>query len=161
MPEAMPKTAGRESARLVVFSLDELRYAVSLEAVESVVRIVEITPLPGAPEIVLGAVNLHGEIVPVMNPRRRFGLPERSIALSDQLIIARSRARRLALRVDAVAGVFDYPQDDIVAAAAIVPGTQHVAGVVKLADGMLLIHDLDRFLSLEEEQRLEQALADA
>jgi purine-binding chemotaxis protein CheW len=151
----------RAVVSLVVFTLDGLRYAAALDAVERVVRAVEITPLPKAPEVVLGAVNLQGDILAVADPRRRFGLPERSLVPSDQLLIARTRSRRLALRVDSVAGVFDYPDADIVAAEAIAPGARYLAGIVKLSDGMLLIQDLDRFLSLDEEKRLTQALGDA
>ena len=146
--------------RLVVFELEQRRYALSLETVERVIRIVAVTPLPKAPEIVLGAINLQGRLIAVMNVRARFRLPDRSLALSDQLIIARTRNRPVALLVDAVAGVFEYPESQVVAAQALVPGTDYVAGVVRLSDGMLLIHDPDRFLSLDEEQRLDEALVD-
>ena len=63
---------------IVVFALDEQRYALHLLAVERVVRAVEVTALPEAPEIVLGVVNVKGRIVPVINVRRRFRLPERN-----------------------------------------------------------------------------------
>lgn len=80
--------------QLVVFTLDEQRYALHLAAVERIVRVVEVTPLPKSPEIVLGVVNVQGRIIPVVNIRKRFRLPEREIALSNQLIIA-SRSRRM------------------------------------------------------------------
>ena len=66
------------SNHIVVFTLDEQRYALHLLAVERVVRAVEVTALPEAPEIVLGVVNVKGRIVPVINVRRRFRLPERN-----------------------------------------------------------------------------------
>lgn len=58
--------------QLVVFAFDEQRYALHLSAVERIVRMVEITPLPKAPEIVLGVVNVQGRIVPIVNIRKRF-----------------------------------------------------------------------------------------
>jgi purine-binding chemotaxis protein CheW len=73
-----------------LFTLDAGRYALSLEVVERVVPALELTPLPTAPDIVQGVFNLHGRIVPVMNLRRRFGLPERAIELSDHLIVAQT-----------------------------------------------------------------------
>lgn len=154
---------GSSAARtqLVSFTLDGLRYAVPLTSVERVVRIVEIRPLPGVPPIVEGAVNLEGEIIAVIDPRVPFALPGRGVALSDQLVIARTRDRRVALHVESVAGVMDCADDDIVAARAVAPDTRYVAGVARLPDGMVLIHDLDRFLSVEEEQRVEEALRDA
>ena len=119
---------------------------------------VEITPLPKAPEIVLGAINLAGRIVPVLNIRKRFHLHERKPGLGDQLLIARTPGRTVALAVDAVDSVIQHSPDEVVAPPTIVPGLEYLAGVAKLADGMLFIHDLARFLSLEEEQALATAI---
>jgi purine-binding chemotaxis protein CheW len=147
-----------EADRLVVFTLEEHRYALSLSVVERAVRMVEISPLPQAPAIVLGVINLGGRIVPVLNVRKRFRLPERAPGLADQLLIARTPARSVALAVDAVDGVVQHHPDEVIAPPAIVPGLEYLAGVAKLDDGMLFIHDLDRFLSLEEEQALATAI---
>jgi len=144
--------------QLVVFTLDEHRYALSLSVVERAVRMVEITPLPKAPEIVLGAINLAGRIVPVLNIRKRFQLNEQQPALGDHLLIARTPGRTVALAVDAVDSVVQRSPDEVIAPPTIVPGLEYLAGVVKLADGMLFIHDLDRFLSLEEEEALATAI---
>jgi purine-binding chemotaxis protein CheW len=148
-------------ARLVVFSVDDSRYGLPLEAVERVVRIVEITALPEAPEIILGVINVQGRVIAVANVRKRFGLNEREPALSDQLVIARTPRRPVALIVDEVTGVLEYSRGEAVPAEAIVPGIDYVAGVVKLSDGMVLIHDLGRFLSLDEERNLDDAMANA
>ncbi|HYS43652.1 MAG TPA: chemotaxis protein CheW [Geobacteraceae bacterium] len=147
-----------DSDQLVVFTLDEHRYALSLSVVERAVRMVEITPLPKAPEIVLGAINLAGRIVPVLNIRKRFQLNEQQPALGDHLLIARTPGRTVALAVDAVDSVVQRSPDEVIAPPTIVPGLEYLAGVVKLADGMLFIHDLDRFLSLEEEEALATAI---
>jgi purine-binding chemotaxis protein CheW len=66
-----------DTTQLVVFRLDERRYALPLAAVERVVRSVTVTPLPGAPAIVLGGINVHGRVLPVLNVRRRFRMPDR------------------------------------------------------------------------------------
>ena len=142
----------------VVFTLDEQRYALHLSAVERVVRAVETTPLPEAPEIVLGVVNMEGRVIPVVNMRRRFRLPEREINLSDQFIIAHTARRTVALVVDVVSGVIEYSEQEVTTAERIVPGMQYVEGVIKLEDGMILIHDLDQFLSIEEEETLSNAM---
>lgn len=144
---------------LVIFTLDSQHYALHLTVVERAVRMVEITPLPHAPEIVLGVVNLQGRIVPVLNLRKRFHLPERTAGVGDQLLIARTSRRTVALVVDAVSGVVDHPVQETIVPATIVPGLEYVTGVVKLADGMLFIHDLDGFLSLDEEEALAAAIS--
>lgn len=143
---------------LVTFVLDDRRYALHMDAVVKVIRIVEISPLPRAPEIVVGVINIHGDVVPIIDARQRFGLPKREILLSDQLIIAYAGQRKVGLIVDEVEGVIEYAEQDIVAAKSILPDSEYVEGVLKLSDGLLLIHDLDQFLSLEEASSLEHAL---
>ncbi len=149
----------REKMRhLVVFALDEETYALRLDAVVRVVRMASVTPLPKAPEIVLGVVNVRGRIIPVFDVRRRFHLPAREIAVTDQLIIVRTARRAVALAADTVTGIREYPDEAVVEAERILPGLEYVEGVVKLADGLVLIHDLEQFLSLDEEESLHRAL---
>ena len=142
----------------VVFSLDERRFALRLAAVERVFAAAEIASLPAAPRIVLGVINIRGRVVPVVDVRKRFGLPTREIALSDQFILGRTGSRSVALLVDAVMGVVGLSQDETTHAGAIVPGLEYVEGVARLSDGMVFIHDLGTFLSLEETIALDVAL---
>jgi len=143
---------------LIVFALDRQRYALPLPVVDRVVRMVAITPLPKAPDIVLGVVNIQGRVIPVIDMRRRFRLPEREIALTDQLVVAHTVRRPVALVADAVEDVITCAEQSLIAAENILSKVEYVEGVVKLTDGLILIHDLDKFLSLEEESSLDQAL---
>ncbi len=148
-----------KSNQYVFFTLDEQRYGLHLSAVERVVSVVEITPLPEAPEMVLGVVNAQGQVIPVFNIRKLFHLPEREIALSDQFIIANTSSRTVALLVDAVIGVVEPSEEEMITAEKILPNMEYVEGVVKIEDGMIiLIHDLDEFLSLEEAKMLNDAM---
>lgn len=149
-----------ESVSLVVFRLGERLFALHLEAVERAVRLVDITPLPGAPEIVLGAVDVEGRIVPVLNVCRRFGMPERGVELTDQLLLASCSSRTVALLVESVAGVSSRPGSEIVRVEAVEPRAGYVEGILQLEDGMVLIHDLERFLSLDEQRVLATAMRD-
>ena len=146
---------------LIVFSLEDQRYALPLHEVERVVRMVAITPLPNAPDIIMGLVNFHGRVIPVINMRRRFGLPEREPSLSDTLIIAQTARRPVALVADAVLDVIACAVQNQIAAEDILAGVEYVEGVVKTTDGLIFIHDLDRFLSLEEEDSLDRVLETA
>ncbi len=148
----------RRLHQLVGFSLEGHGYAVPLSQVERIVHVVEVAPLPKAPEIVLGVVNFSGRIIPVVNIRRRFGLPPKETEIYDFLILALTSRRELAFMADAVAGVIDCPEEEIIAAEKIVPGLEYLQGVMRLKDGLIFIHDLDRFLSLDEEKYLAEAL---
>jgi len=148
-----------ERIQLVMFRLDEQRYALPLSAVERVVHAVEVTPLPGAPSIVLGAIDMAGCILPVLNLRRRFLLPEREIGLADQFLIARAGRRLVALVIDEAQGVIADEQAAVTGSDRIVPGLDQFHGVVKLDDGLVLIHDLEKFLSLDEARALDAAIS--
>ena len=142
----------------VAFTLDEGHYALDLSAVERIIQTVEVTLLPEAPDIVLGVINIHGKIIPVVNIRRRFHLPEKDIEPTNRLIIAHTLKRTVALVVDVVLGVIETPEDKVIKADTVLPGMDYVQGVVKMEDGMILIHDLNKFLSLEEEKTLDTAI---
>lgn len=143
---------------LLLFTLDDWRCALELSIVERAYRAVAVTPLPDAPDIVLGVVNVRGVVLPVVDIRKRFRLPEKNLTPDDKLIVARSSDRLVVLVVDSVTGVIECSGKDITVASAIVPGMEYVEGVARLKDGMILIHNLARFLSLEEKVVLEQAL---
>ncbi len=146
------------TSQIVVFALNDRRYGLPLSVVERIVRVVDVTPLPKAPDIVLGVVNVQGRVIAVINVRRRFRLPEREIALTDQMVIARTVRRAVALVVDAVTGVIECSDQQVVVAQDVLPELQYVDGVVKLDDGLIFIHNLDEFLSIEEEAVLDRAL---
>ena len=142
----------------VAFTLDEGHYALDLSAVERIIQTVEITLLPEAPDIILGIINIKGKIIPVVNIRRRFRLSEKDIEPTNRLIIAHTLKRTVALVVDVVLGVIETPEDRVVQTDTVLPGMDYVQGVVKMEDGMILIHDLNKFLSLEEEKTLDTAI---
>jgi purine-binding chemotaxis protein CheW len=118
-----------------------------------------ITPISSAPAILLGVVNFGGAVIPVMDVRQRFNLPEREISLSDRLIFARTKRRLVALTADTVTGVIECSAHSLTSAERILPELAHVEGVIKFEDGLILIHNLDKFLSLEEEAALDLAIA--
>jgi purine-binding chemotaxis protein CheW len=143
---------------LVIFSLEKQQFALHLFMVERIVRAVEITPLPQAPEIVFGIINMQGRIIPALNIRKRFRLLEREIEPSDQFIIANTSKRLVALVVDLVTGLIQHPVQEIISAEEILPGIKYIEGVVKIEGDIILIHNLEQFLSLEEEKTLDKVL---
>jgi purine-binding chemotaxis protein CheW len=149
------------TAHLLVFTLDGERYALALEHVSRVVRAAALTPLPQAPEIVLGILDLQGEIIPVIDLRRRFRLPERPIGCEDQFVVARTGLLNVALVVDGTQGVLDLTDLELIRPEEIVAGTEYLSGVTRTAEGLVLIHDLDRLLFPDEALRISQALEEA
>lgn len=144
---------------ILAFKLSGHDYAIPLADVERLWRMVALTPLPKAPPIVEGVINVQGRVVPVLDIRTRFRLPAKPTQPSDYLVVARAGTRRVALRVDRVVDVMAIDGDDVEDAAASVPQSEYVAGIAKMPDGLLLIHDLVAFLSEAEGATLAAALA--
>jgi purine-binding chemotaxis protein CheW len=163
--QPMPNQAMLNQAmlnQLVVFTLDAQPYALRLASVQRVVRSVEVTPLPKAPDIVLGVIDVQGTIVPVVSMRKRFSRPEPEANLSGQLILADTATRNLALVVDSVTGVVERTVEQVTQTEQIVAGAQYVEGITRLEDGgILFIHDIDCFLSKKEDQQLDGLMAQA
>jgi purine-binding chemotaxis protein CheW len=144
--------------QLVVWTLDAQRYALPLPAVERVVRAAAPTPLPDAPAVICGVIDMHAQLIPVVDMRLRLRLPPREVALTDLLVLAHGARRAVAFVVNAVLGVIDRPPDTL-PTDAVAAGDGCIAGIARLPDGIVLIHDLDRLLSLDEERTLDVALA--
>jgi purine-binding chemotaxis protein CheW len=148
---------------ILTFELDNRRHAFRAEDIVQVVQMVEISPLPGAPPIIEGIVNVRGTIVPVFDLRARLGLAARAIDPTQHLVILASGARSSAVRVDAADDFVSIPDSDIAASLADsgVKGaaSRHVAGIAATPDGTTVIYDLTAFLSQSETATLDDALA--
>jgi purine-binding chemotaxis protein CheW len=144
--------------QIVVFTLDELHYALPLPSVVRVIHAVEIRHLPKAPEIITGIINVKGRIIPVADIRKRFGLAAHEIDPDDRLIIADTGKRQVAILVNSVTGIRDLAPGQQEHASESLPFAEHLKGVAKIDDELVLIYDLEQFLSLDEEKQLEQAL---
>ncbi|SFW30462.1 chemotaxis protein CheW [Nitrosovibrio sp. Nv17] len=142
----------------LVFLLDDRRHALHLSVVDRVVHMVYVTPLPGAPDIVLGVVDMRGRLMPVVDVRKRFGLPGRRPAPADQLIVARMKQEPVALAVNDTLGIVECADQERIPVSGILPGVPYCNGVIRTRDGLILIHDLDAFLSLTEAAALDRAL---
>jgi purine-binding chemotaxis protein CheW len=145
--------------RYLLFTIDSARYAIAADAVLEMVRAVAVTALPGAPVAVAGIINVRGSVVPVFDMRLRFGAPQRRVVPEDHFVLVRATARTVALHVDAILDLMDLDANAITNATATLPSTKYIGGVAPMPDGLVLIHDVDTFLSGAEAQTLDTALA--
>lgn len=146
---------------VLAFELGTHLYALNVADVREVLRAVAITSLPSAPAVVDGVVDVRGEIVPVLNLRRRFGLPVQPPGPDEHMVLARAGERAMLLRVDAVRDVVRLTEDAVRALDGVIGGTAYVSGVVSLPDGLVMIHDPATFLSGAERDELDAAIAEA
>jgi purine-binding chemotaxis protein CheW len=143
---------------IVVFEVGGQRYGLAAADVDKLERAVTIVPLPRAPPIIEGVINVRGALVAVLDLRSRFRLPARPVEHTDHLVLARVDGRRVAIRADRALGLRRISPREVEDAATALPGVEYVAGVAKLDDGLVLIHDLRTFLSQAETEVLDAAL---
>lgn len=160
MMHAAPGKPASLFAQLLVFRLGGQRFALLLRDIDRIIRVVELTALPGSPHIIRGLFSLHGRLVPVADPRRRLGLPERELDLSDRIVVTGEDPRILGLLIGNDSELVECAAHEIVAADRIAAGSAAIDGIARLPDGLVLIHDLAKFLSAEEEASLAEALHD-
>ncbi|HEY9723591.1 MAG TPA: chemotaxis protein CheW [Oscillatoriaceae cyanobacterium] len=138
-------------AQWIVLMLGGQAYALLVSAIQEIIRVPPVTPVPGAPECVEGVFNLRGRVVPIVDLARRLGLPSRERTKSSRVIIIQSGQRAVGLLVDAVTEVIDMGPDDWDAAGDILSGLPHAecfVGVSRVAERLLMALDLDRLLVL-------------
>ena len=131
----------------------------SANAVRDIVRSVAIAPLPGAPPIIEGAINLRGRIVPVVDLRSRLELPALANAPDQFLVILETSDRFIAIRVDDVDDITDVSTAGLETQAGLSPVIQRLSGVAATADGALVIYDADAFLTQAERDALAEVEA--
>ena len=144
---------------ILVFEAGGQRYGLPIGDVRELVRAVAITPLPDAPAVIEGIVDVRGRVLPVLDVRARFRLPAKALDPSDHFIVASAGSRGVILRVDRALQLARIDDAAVQPPETLGPGGRHVAGVARLEDGMVLIHDLATFLTAAENTALDEALA--
>jgi purine-binding chemotaxis protein CheW len=116
----------------------------------------EITKVPRAPEFVEGVINLRGKVIPIIDLRKRFGLESREHDKHTRIIVIEISNMIVGFVVDSVSEVLRIPADTVEPPPPVVAGleSEYISGVGKLADRLLILLDLDRLLSGEEQHQL-------
>lgn len=141
-----------EVLQWVTFQLENETYGINVMQVQEVLRYTEIAPVPGAPEYVLGIINLRGNVVTVIDTRSRFGLPSGDVSENSRIVIIEAEKQVIGIMVDSVAEVVYLRSSEIDAAPAV--GTEESAkfiqGVSNRDGQLLILVNLNKLLSDEE-----------
>lgn len=141
-----------EVLQWVTYRLGEETFGINVMQVQEVLRHTEIAPVPGAPDYVLGIINLRGNVVTVIDTRARFGLPPTDISDNTRIVIIESDEQVVGILVDSVAEVVYLRSSEIDSAPNV--GTEDSAkfiqGVCNREGQLLILVDLKKLLSDEE-----------
>ena len=141
----------------VTFRLDNETYGINVMQVQEVLRYTEIAPVPGAPSYVLGIINLRGNVVTVIDTRKRFGLACSETTDQTRIVIIESDSQVIGILVDAVAEVVYLRQSEIEATPNVgnEENAKFIQGVCHKNDELLILVDLEKFMTDEEWQELQ------
>lgn len=160
MSSSDPTYRAVSTQTLLRFALDHEIYAVRADLVREIQRAALPVVLPDGPPIVRGLLNVRGELVPLVDLRAKLRLPARPLRASDQLVICRIRRRTLSFAVDRAIDLVEIEADRLTAADTVVRGGRRMADqVARLADGLMVIPDLEALLDADAELLLDRALA--
>ncbi|GAA3715139.1 chemotaxis protein CheW [Oceanisphaera sediminis] len=147
-----------EVLQWVTFRLDNETYGINVMQVQEVLRYSDIAPVPGAPNYVLGIVNLRGNVVTVLDTRLRFGLHPAELTDNSRIVIIEAEKQVIGILVDSVAEVVYLKSSEIETAPNV--GTNESAkfiqGVCNREEELLILVDLDKLLSDDEWDELGQ-----
>lgn len=134
------------------------RCAFPLAIVVEIHPAVRLAPLPDAPDVVVGLMNRRGDVLPVLDLRRRLGLPVRPLQVQDHLVVLRAAEREVALVVDVAVDIGSVPTTAVDTAVAAATQATYSSGAVGLPDGLLVVLDAATFLAPGEVLALDSAL---
>jgi len=145
--------AVRDATReVLVFVIGKEEYGVDILKVQEIRGYEKVTAIPSAPDYLKGVVNLRGTIVPVIDMRIKFKLPDPSYDSFTVVVILKLSSRVIGIVVDAVSDVVRLAANDVKEAPRLgsVVDSTYLTGVATLDDRMVLLLDIEKFLSSGE-----------
>ena len=152
MSNALVEAVEDPVVQWVTFRLDGETYGINVMQVQEVLRMTEIAPVPGAPDYVIGIINLRGNVVTVIETRKRFGLMPAEADDSTRIVIIESDNNIVGILVDSVAEVVNLRDSQIETAPNVGndESSKYIQGVFSREEDILILVDLNKFLSDDE-----------
>ncbi len=138
--------------RLITFQLENETYAVEVGDVREILRINQTFPVPGAPDYVLGITNIRGNVVTIIDGRKRFNLPSTDFTDLTRMIVVEKQDESVAIVVDSVSDFIDVPESviDSKPKVRINGDTRFISGVVTSSDELIIILNVGKYITEEQ-----------
>ena len=136
----------------VTFRLDNETYGIDVMQIQEVLRYSEIAPVPGSPDYVLGIINLRGNVVTVIDTRRRFGLPDAEVTDATRIVVLESANQVMGILVDSVAEVVYLKASEIETAPNVgnEESAKFIQGVCNKDGELIILVEFDKMLTDQE-----------
>ena len=152
---------GTGTLQLVSFRLASEEYGIEITKVQEIILMGEITRVPQTPEYIMGLINLRSTVIPIVDLRLRFGLPQEQTSDETRIMVVNVAGKTIGIIVDAVSEVLRISQEQIAPPPPTVAGLgrEYLTGLVKLEKRLLILLDIDKILG-EEGTEAVKAVAD-
>lgn len=157
MSSGADRAVGLDGERkLVVFRLGRETYGIDIGAVAEIGQMQDITHVPKTPAFVEGIINVRGQVLPVIDLRKRFGLEMTGLSRESRIIQVEVGVYKLGLIVDAVTEVLPITGSMIEPTSPVISSidTEFIQGVVKAGDRLIILINLEKVLSRQEQDEL-------
>lgn len=150
---------GQRLLQLVTFTLGTEEYGVDIMRVQEIIRMQDITRVPQMPPFIEGVINLRGNVIPVIDLRKRFALPVAEQTVQTRIVVVNVEGRVTGVVVDAVSEVMRVGEDQLEPPPPVVAGIGHeyLRGVGKIGGRLVILLDLDRVLTVAEHEQLDKS----
>ena len=134
--------------QLVTFRIGEEEFGVDILAVQEIIRMMQITMVPRAPEFIEGVINLRGKVIPVINMRTRFNKPTLDQDSNTRIVVMELENKIVGFLVDGVSEVLRIPESTVEDPPPVVAGigAEYIRGIGKLDNRLLILLNLDSLL---------------
>lgn len=149
--------------QIVVFELGSEQFGVSISSVESIIKMQAVTKMPHAPSFVEGVTNLRGKVLPVIDLRKRFGMDAQPADKDSRIIVISVNRSEVGMIVDGVSEVLTVPEGSVEPAPAIATtvDSTFITGIAKFDERLVILLDLDRVLTTQEQESLAEIRAES
>jgi purine-binding chemotaxis protein CheW len=146
----------KEVLQLVTFRLGNEEYSVDILSVQEIIRHMDLTRVPKAPEFVDGVINLRGKVIPVLDLRKRFGLDADENTNETRIIVVDINDKTVGFKVDAVSEVLRLSADTVEPPPSIVTDvdSDYIKGVGKMEGRLIILLEVSKILSTSEQEGL-------
>ncbi|ASJ20982.1 chemotaxis protein CheW [Brachyspira hampsonii] len=150
-----------DSTNLVTFRLGSGEYAIDIMQAKEIIKMEKITLIPNAPDFVEGVINLRGNIIPIIDLKKRFNLEETEGDKNTGIIIVKIEDVDMGIIIDSISKVVSISNSDIQPPPPMLSGIgqKYIKGVGKLEDKLLVVLDLEKLFTTDEED--EETSADS
>ncbi len=139
----------------IIFRLEDEKYGVDISGVSSIAEKINITPIPDSPKTIAGMINLRGDIIPVVDLKKRFNImpsSQNGVSKDERILIYNTSTREIGFIVDDASQVLNINEQNIESPEVILLGEsrEFISGIAKDGNNMYILLDFDKILSSDE-----------